>query len=68
MYAYEADGNAVAEGWPQATDASVKGSVVVANMDDDADLEVVAADFKGNLYVWGAERDSITIYLPFVIR
>ena len=54
IHAHKKDGGLVA-GWPVTTTFAVQSAVAVGNIDADAENEIVAADFNGNLHVWGVD-------------
>lgn len=51
IYVFNRDGN-VLPGWPQGTSQLCWASPVLGDLDDDDDLEVIACDIGGMVYVW----------------
>ena len=71
LYAWNADGSAV-QSWPKQTGVIYKGSPVIINADGDGEEEIFAADFSGDLLIWGmTDEDPIIsnqVFLPIVVR
>ena len=54
----EADGT-LRDGWPRLTSGDVFASPVIAELDGEPGLEVVAASFDGWIYVWHADGTAL---------
>ncbi len=50
---------AVISGWPQSTLTRVRAAMTVGDVDGDDDLEIIAADQNGVLYVWHADGSEL---------
>ncbi len=54
VHALQTSGSVVS-GWPITTTNAVVNAVAIANIDGDAQKEIVAADVGGNIHIWGVE-------------
>jgi len=54
LYVLDNTGNVVS-GWPKLTDYAVWSSPAIGNLDDDQELEIVAEDLSGNVFVFDFE-------------
>ena len=66
IHAYHHNGAPVA-GWPKATSDGMRGDVALVNLDENDDLEVIAAVTSGDIYIWkgnGALMPGWPVQLP----